>query len=172
MICEKDKGDVCLEIIQHVLSETPCFHVSVYHPLSGLPPARWRPLPHNDTEKVETAAKVSVSLEVEFHGRLRITTATRLQKQSMGFSPVTLVKQFVLREKAGAQKLKNDQSKHCSSSTILLCWFQGIKTQRQSSVTKDAHWGPGICWAGFALVRRSRDKIHSPFSKTTISNVL
>lgn len=98
-----------------------------------------------NTKKVETAAKVSVSLEMEFHGRLRITTATRLQKQSMGFSPITLVKQFVLREKAGAQKLKNDQSKHCSSSTILLCWFQGIKSQHQSSVMKDAHQMPRIC---------------------------
>ncbi|XP_077761531.1 uncharacterized protein LOC144318444 [Canis aureus] len=43
------------------------------------------------TKKVETAAKVSVSLEMEFHGRLRITTATRLQKQSVGFSLITLL---------------------------------------------------------------------------------
>lgn len=39
-----------------------------------------------NTKKAETAAKVAVSLETGFHGRLRIATATGLQKQSVGFS--------------------------------------------------------------------------------------
>lgn len=104
MIWEKDRGAICFEI-QHVLNEMSCFHIFVYadtnQPLSGLLRSLVKTSTGYNTKKVETAAKVSVSLETEFHGRLRITTATRLQKQSVGFSPVTLVKQFVLRERLG-----------------------------------------------------------------------
>lgn len=164
MIWEKDREAVCF-----VQNEMPFFHVFVYpdtnQPLR-LATSLMKTSTRYTTKKVETAAKVSVSLEKEFHGRLRITTATRLQKQSVGCSPITLVKQFVLREKARAQKLKNDQSKHCSSSTILLCWFQGIKSQHQSSVMKDARQVPRICSAELtALVRRSRDKFVAHFPK-------
>lgn len=119
MIWEKDREAVCF-----VQNERPCFNVFVYPHKSTtlrLATSLMKTSTRYNTKKVETAAKVSVSLEMEFHGRLRITTATRLQKQFVGCSPITLVKQSVLREKARAQKLKNDQSKHCSSSTILLC---------------------------------------------------
>lgn len=62
----------------------------------------------------------------------------------MGFSLLTLLKQFVLRAKAGAQELKNDQSKHSSSSTIWLHWAQGIRAQHPSSGRKDTGLSQGL----------------------------
>lgn len=80
-------------------------------------------------KQVETAARVPVSLEMEFHARLRITTATKATKTVLGLQPRNSGKAICTLWKGwGTQKLKNDQSKQGSSSTILLCWFQGTKS--------------------------------------------
>lgn len=87
----------------YIPDEMSRFHIFVdTNPsLLGLPQAWWRPPPDRIPKRLRQVQSLLFPWRQEFHWRLQITTATRIQKQFMGFSPITLVRKSVHRERPG-----------------------------------------------------------------------